>query len=244
MNKAFTLIELAIVVVILGLITVGVLGAQSLIESAKRQAIVKEFQQYNLAINAYYLEYDAIPGDHSTASEWLPGADNGDGDKRIDGVTPVQESRFFWQHLTLAEIIPGEYGMTLWSSLIKPDVPTTVLGEDTGWYIFYSGVAGHGWKFSDTPIYGKRGNLMGTGSTRGDSWLDGGTSTGREARKIDEKIDDGKAAEGKFFAIKGRIRGSVWDSGCVDQEPLYQGIDVTYDLTSDQKSCHLVFWLD
>ena len=70
-NSAFTLIELAIVIVIIGLIVGGVLGANSLIETAKKQKIISQLREFKTAINAFYLEYDAIPGDLPNSTDYF-----------------------------------------------------------------------------------------------------------------------------------------------------------------------------
>jgi prepilin-type N-terminal cleavage/methylation domain-containing protein len=84
-NKSvFTLVELSIVLVIIGLIVGGVVGGQSLIASARIGAQVKQLTQYETAYRAFQLQYDAIPGDMVDASDYWPGAINGDGNNRLN----------------------------------------------------------------------------------------------------------------------------------------------------------------
>lgn len=127
-NGAFTLVELAIVLIIIGLITGGVVGAQSLIRGAQIQSIAVDLNKYKTALNAYQLEYDAYPGDHSEAYDyWGTNCDssesfcNGDGDGVIghQGLT-VDETVMFWKHLELAEII--DQGFIIDSTNITPGV--------------------------------------------------------------------------------------------------------------------------
>lgn len=128
MQKAFTLVELAIVLIIIGLITGGVVGAQSLIKSAKRQDILKQINNLQTAFQAYTLEFDDIPGDHKDAYNYFNGNTkgcglnddnvyqgcNGDGDKCIgslNGSCTVStymwgDVRRFFMHLHLSEIMP------------------------------------------------------------------------------------------------------------------------------------------
>lgn len=67
MNKGFTLIELSIVLVIIGLLVSGILVAQSLIDSANLQSQVRQFQQLDAAVASFKSRYKAIPGDAAIA---------------------------------------------------------------------------------------------------------------------------------------------------------------------------------
>ena len=62
-NKAFSLIELSIVLIIIGLLVAGITGGQSLIESAKNRAVVNEIRGWKQAVNAFYLLKERLPGD-------------------------------------------------------------------------------------------------------------------------------------------------------------------------------------
>ncbi len=60
---AFSLIELSIVLIIIGLLVSGIVGGASLIESAKMHAFYNSFNQYKQAVYAFYTRYDRLPGD-------------------------------------------------------------------------------------------------------------------------------------------------------------------------------------
>ena len=62
-NKAFSLIELSIVLIIMGLLVAGVTGGASLIQSAKIRATVNEYYEYRTAYNSYYARYEQVPGE-------------------------------------------------------------------------------------------------------------------------------------------------------------------------------------
>ncbi len=62
-ERGFTLVELSIVLVIIGLIVGGVLAGQSLINSAKLQAEITQFNKIDTAVNAFYLRNGYLPGD-------------------------------------------------------------------------------------------------------------------------------------------------------------------------------------
>ncbi len=60
---AFSLIELSIVLIIIGLLVAGVTGGASLIRSAKNRAIINEIRNYNQAVNSFYAMENRLPGD-------------------------------------------------------------------------------------------------------------------------------------------------------------------------------------
>ena len=61
--KAFSLIELSIVLIIMGLLVAGVTGGQSLIQSAKTRAVINEATGYKRAVNIFYAKNNRLPGD-------------------------------------------------------------------------------------------------------------------------------------------------------------------------------------
>ncbi|OAG28612.1 prepilin-type N-terminal cleavage/methylation domain-containing protein [Thermodesulfatator autotrophicus] len=109
-KKGFTLVELAIVLVIIGIILGGVLKGQEIIKNAKIKRLYNDYQGYVAAIYTYQERYGALPGDDRNAATRFatcnPVPTNGDGDGRMDDEDGTTWGRY-WHHLRCAGIIPG-----------------------------------------------------------------------------------------------------------------------------------------
>ena len=125
-RNAFSLVELSIVLVILGLLTGGILGGQSLIRAAELRALTTEYQRYFAAVSTFRDKYFALAGDMTNATSFwgkdttstaqctsdsgtggTPGTCNGNGDGWIG--TDLRENYRAWQQLSLAGLIEGNY---------------------------------------------------------------------------------------------------------------------------------------
>ncbi len=113
-QKGFTLVEIAIVLVIIGLLLGGVLKGQELITQAKIKNVANDLNGMAAAIYGYQDRYKKFPGDdNGAAARWInPAATNGNGDGQItgelNGNAAGTESREFWQHLRLAGFVGGD----------------------------------------------------------------------------------------------------------------------------------------
>ena len=108
-QKGFTLIEIAIVLVIIGLILGGVLKGQEMITQAKIRNVANDLNGVSAAYYGYQDRYRAIPGDDPNAeTRWTAAVTTkGNGDAAITTTGTPSESNLFWQHLRLAGFISG-----------------------------------------------------------------------------------------------------------------------------------------
>ncbi len=115
-QSGFTLVEIAIVLVIIGLLLGGVLKGQELINSAKVKAFANDFRNIQAALYGYQDRYKSIPGDHASVATAVTGATAAPagatrGNAQINGawdsVAATDESCLVWQHLRLANFFPG-----------------------------------------------------------------------------------------------------------------------------------------
>jgi prepilin-type N-terminal cleavage/methylation domain-containing protein len=186
-QSGFTLVEIAIVLVIIGLLLGGILKGQELINSAKVKNLANDFRVIPTYIYAYQDKFKALPGDDNQATTHLPTVagvtvNNGDGNGVIGGTLfdgtnkPTGESLEFWQHVRLANLAPGPNVQT-----DAAYVPTNAVGGNIA-----AGSAGTPWISGMTGTYQvcSRGIL------------------GKFVKQLDIQMDDGNTATGSMRAIK------------------------------------------
>ena len=127
-QSGFTLVEIAIVLVIIGLLLGGILKGQEMITQAKIKNVINDFNGITAAVNSYQDRYRAMPGDElsaNTVARWGAAAFGGDGNGVLctnacaspttalynaPAVAPaagVNEPNLFWLHLRLAGFVSG-----------------------------------------------------------------------------------------------------------------------------------------
>lgn len=128
-SDGMTLIELAVVMVIIGLLLGGVLLGRELVEAAEIRATVSQVESINAAATTFRLKYGGVPGDlHASAASAISlfaftGASAGyngmgDGDGMVEGPDPsfpesgwgIGETLAFWRHLSDTGLISGSFG--------------------------------------------------------------------------------------------------------------------------------------
>jgi len=106
-QRGFTLIEIAIVLLIIGLLLGGIMKGQSMINSARVRAIANDLTGIEAAWISFQDRYRSVPGDFSRASTHIvAGAIDGDANARVDSGA---EAGAVWQHLAGAGFITGNF---------------------------------------------------------------------------------------------------------------------------------------
>jgi prepilin-type N-terminal cleavage/methylation domain-containing protein len=192
-QAGFTLIELAIVLVIIGLLLGGVLKGQELINSAKVKNMATDFKNIQVYIYGYQDKYKALPGDDRLASTHLTGGLNatpitaGDlGNGVINGaynsVTATNESALFWQHVRLAGLASGP---------TDPTDPNYYPHNADGGRIGISSVSGNT-AVTELPT---AGGISGAFIICSEGVL------GKFAKQLDTALDDGNTQTGSVRAV-------------------------------------------
>lgn len=233
MNRGFSLVELSIVLVILGLLTGGILAGQSLIRAAELRSISSDVNRYTAATNSFRDKYFALPGDMANATQFWTAvnptpatcqATQGTGTQTCDGngdgkigelAASCYERHRFWQHLANAGLIEGQYSGIAGSagnchstlSAATPNAPRSKISNAgfsvTGNQGNISGNPSYFDGFFSTRFFFGRQNDAMSSSLWGEALKP------EEAWNIDTKMDDGKPATGSVQTFK---NGAVWSS--------------------------------
>ncbi len=231
--KGFTLVELSVVIVIIGLIIAGVTAGRSIITTAKLNAQAQELQKYDFAFNAFALKYNAVAGDMKNASAYWPDATDGDGNGYLNSGSVVGDPTdtslelfTLFQHLSLAKLISGSYDNTYTLGVgypaLKIDSSKGMIGAGHLGLPFY-----YGWMVTEEQNTAQHKAILALIVSRpyandtGYAGYDGiSIMSPLQAYYIDTKIDDGVPMKGKFNAYQNQ---STFSELCITD---YNGVYV------------------
>lgn len=185
-KKGFSLIELSIVLIIIGLLIAGITGGASLIKSAELRSVMSEIRNYQTAINAYYTATGALPGNSSssemsfvqTAVAWQDLFDEG-----ITDVAPTNS-------ITIADDISSSDGMT---SRVKG-----------GYYVL-----GYNTAMGQNVIFLISGAEDPADLASATTTVVNPSITRKDAKFLDDKMDNGVIDSGKVWSFDAGT-----DAGC------------------------------
>ncbi len=232
-NAGFTLIELSVVLVIIGLIIGGILTGTDLIASSTIRAQVAQIEGYRSAVKQFESKYDALPGDinPSKAAKFgfttRSGADHhGDEDGRLYGCSASDaigcETSLFWSDLSKAKMIKESF--TAASDALEvaanADEVTNYIpeGKLDGTYImvnYTNSSGGGGYATLNTNVFHLMfmdDIILGNPTTH--PWV-----KPQDAYSIDLKMDDGKPHSGSVVSSPGNVPSPPANGVCVTDEP-------------------------
>lgn len=231
----FTLVELAVVMIIIGLVVGGILKSYSMIELARLKSTVRDTQVFTAAQRAFYEKYRALPGDMADARRRLADCTaasfcaDGNGDRvlgtpadsqtDLSGTPGVQENIQYWKHLVLADMI-GSLDADADSDPARSEYGVTHPRAQTG----------GGWNAMTTPP-AAAGEYGGTGivyQLTAAPNANGAAVTPKEARHMDALLDDGRPNTG-------RVTAEYSATGCEND------VDNSYDITVEAPVCVVYF---
>ena len=192
-QAGFTLIEIAIVLVIIGLLLGGVLKGQELINSAKVKNLAQDFRNTPLFIYGYQDKFKALPGDDANVTSHVTGGTLGTGGTAGNGViegawdasSGTGESYVFWQHVRLAGLAVGP--------TVTTDATYAPRNADGG----------------RIGIQSNSGFTTITGGITGTYVICSDAILGKFVKQLDVTMDDGNTATGAMRAVVSGTPGAA-----------------------------------
>jgi prepilin-type N-terminal cleavage/methylation domain-containing protein len=239
MQKGFTLLELSIVLVIIGLVVGGVTVGASLVKEAELQGITKDIESVKASAATFRLKYNQLPGDFDKGWDYWgsncavdAATCNGDNNGLVNTLPVVvgeaAEFNKVCAHLRLAGLLPGDCIVSVdrVSSRHKSKRNTiiTLWGTSPG---------GQGWT-NTTPANKNYVYVL-----KASSAASGGSNivfmTPAEAFAIDSKIDNGAPGNGRMFSNQSSTHVQ-WATNCASSD---NAMTATYNVSDPTIQCSM-----
>jgi len=256
-KSGFTLLEIAIIMVIVGLTAAGIVVGRSLLENAATMSVATDFDLYRKAALFYRDKHHELPGDHTdatsmsssdgscptpTASDSIVTATcNGNGDGTVGDTTTAplaaftdyQESLLMWQHLSLEGSLKGQYNgrrTTAANNIsIGINVPTSRIVGGSFLMRYFPTSLGTGTFY---PASYNHVFFFGAPGANATLPFTEPALTPLQAYSIDQKVDDGKPGSG------GVLTTPPGSSSCATSASTTEAL---YDTLNGDILCALIF---
>jgi len=208
-SAAFTLMEVAVVLAVIGLLVGAVIGGTALLRQSELQTVTNDFGKYSAAVSQFRQQYGGLPGDIIDATNFwgddsvncadagvtdgAPGTCNGNGNENMSDGTEAYRA---WQHLAMAKLIVGNYTGLAGGATPGTNVPKSRI-TNSGWSFGFKGVTA-----ADANLYNQDlSNFLSIGTPTG-ALTQGAAITPQDAWQVDTKIDDGSPSLGRVMTMK------------------------------------------
>ncbi len=256
-KQGFSLIELAMIAVIIALLTAAVSTGKSLMEASRLRSLMGELSEINKSFLLFQEKYLELPGDMSDAWDYwgtdcMSTADlcNGDGNERIgDSLLPDNyETGMAWRHLQLAKLLGGPpmdgtasvVGGGFVSNVIGVNLPPSDAITGAGYYVetfayyFTSGLLA-----GQPNILGTHIQLSGFPAVFPLSVL-----TPDQASVIDRKLDDGIPRVGKVKGVTTGVTTGDEDACSLPRGGFTDLREPVYQLGINKPNCSIYYRID
>lgn len=242
-KSAFSLIELSIVLIVIGLLIAGITGGASLIKSSELRSVMGEARGYAVAVNAFYSQFNMLPGDYDVV---LAAGKGGNKDGQIGYFTSAtgsttltaSESANAWMQLKTIGAVDTISG----TSLVEASVATPVTFgtnapaskiKSSGWvFNYFTGAAQNTVVLTGAIVATTTAGTAITDATFSSSiTATNGAIVPTDALSIDSKIDDGVANTGKVRGVSAAGVTTCYSTA-------------TYTTATNTKVCALSYQVD
>lgn len=220
-RSGFSLVEMAVVIAIIGLIVGGIMGGRSLIRASGIADIGTKMTTYSDAAFKFRMQYGALPGDMTDATSYWGAAHvtpatckttstgdkktcNGNGDGTLGDVSSSFENFRFWQQLANADLITSQYsgvaGPLTWQDVLPGENAPSTSVKGGAYSVIttpsYSGIV----NWWDAPATFRI--IVGLDIDHSSGDANQALLTTTEAKSIDDKFDDGMPGLGAIITYK------------------------------------------
>lgn len=215
--SGFTLLEIAIVLLVLALLVAGAMRGQELITASRVRAVIHQQDSFRTAVFGFQDRFRALPGDFAAATSMLSGVSpncgvagnpgNGNGNALVEAANG--ESILAWDHLSKANFLTGRYTCEGNAVVNTNTVPRNRYGQYLQ-FVYDSNYAGNARDVHNL----KTGNDVPSDILA----------------EVDRKIDDGNALRGSF-------RGTTYTTGAPTADTCWDETSGLWNAQASAANC-------